>query len=464
MTTDDHPRRPSFRESAAVRLARLVGGLSRRLGLGGGSSAPGMVVGRVDPGFVERRAAGLSDGTIVVSGTNGKTTTTSMIRAILGDSGIRVVSNESGANMLPGIAAALLDSPQGATAGVFEIDEAWLVHAVPLLRPRVMVLTNVFRDQLDRFGEAESVARLLARAAAELPASSRVVVNADDPLLWHAMQTWNPIGFGVKPLALIAGTHRGDAEPETCPQCGVQLAYTERTIAHLGQAMCTSCGWTTSVPEVRARMLSAGGLATVTIEIGGETISLPIGGIHNAYNAAAAVAATGLAGVGIADAARSLERFRPRFGRSEELMVDGRPVRLVLCKNPAGASVVIREMAADPTVGAAVVSVSDQIADGRDISWIWDADHERLAAMGIPLVPGGRRAADVAVRLKYAGAAPAPAEPEPLSAIRAALARCPADKVTVVLATYTAMLDIRRAVSRSRSQRLLDSVPTAGGP
>lgn len=429
--------------------------------LGGGSSAPGIVVERVDPGFVERRAAALSTGIVVVSGTNGKTTTASMIRAILRDAGVETVANESGSNLLRGVATALLDASPSATAGVFEIDEAWLRRIVPLLKPRVMVLTNVFRDQLDRFGEAESVAALLAKAAGQLPESSRVVANADDPLLWYALEYQAPVGFGVKPLASIEGAHRGDAEPETCPRCGAGVVHTDRTIAHLGQVVCAACGWTSSVPDVRARMVSAAGLGAVTIEIAGETIALPIGGIHNAYNAAAAVAAAGLLGISIGDAARSLERFRPRFGRAEEFMVDGRPVRLFLCKNPAGASVVIREMAADPAVGAVVVSVSDQIADGRDISWIWDADHERLASMEVPLVPSGRRAADVAVRLKYAGASPAPAESDPLSAIRAALARCPAGKVTVVLATYTAMLDVRRAVARSRSQRLVDSMPSS---
>ncbi|MCA1833769.1 MAG: MurT ligase domain-containing protein [Actinomycetota bacterium] len=452
--------RRGLRESAAVRLARIVGGLSRRLRLGGGSSAPGLVVGRVDPGFVERRAAALPDGIIVVSGTNGKTTTTSMIRAILRDAGIETVSNESGANLLRGIATAFLDAPATATAGVFEIDEAWLVRMVPLLKPNVMVLTNVFRDQLDRFGEAESVAALLARAAAALPVTSSVVANADDPLLWYAVRDRDPVGFGVRPLGDIEGSHRGDAEPETCPKCGAQLSYTVRTIAHLGQVVCEACGWMSAAPEVNARILSAEGLDTVTLQVDEATLVLPVGGIHNAYNAAAAIAATGIAGVPVLRAATSLEHFRPRFGRSEEFMVDGRPVRLVLCKNPAGASVVIREMAADPRVGAVVVSVSDQIADGRDISWIWDADHERLAAMGVPIVPSGRRAADVAVRLKYAGATPAPAEPDPIDAIRSALARCPAGKATVVLATYTAMLDVRRAVSRSRSQRLVDSMPS----
>ncbi len=442
-------------------MARIAGFLSRRLGLGGGSSIPGVIVDRLDPGFVARRVARLTGGTVAISGTNGKTTTTSMIRAILAAAGNDTVSNETGANMMRGVSTALLNAPTEATVGVFEIDEAWMVKLVPVLKPRVVVLTNVFRDQLDRFGEAESVAKLLARAAVDLPADSKVVVNADDPLLWFALRERDPVGFGVRPLVPVQASHRGDAEPETCPRCGAAVVYEMRTIAHLGRCACVECGWASAAPEFEARVVEGTGLGPMTVEIAGETVELQLGGIYNAYNAAAAIAATAQLGVPVPVAVAALGAFKPRFGRSEDFVVDGRPVRLVLAKNPAGASAVVRELANDPTVGAVVVAVSDQIADGRDISWIWDVDHERLAATELPLVPAGRRAADVAVRLKYAGATPAPAETEPLSAIRSALAHCPVGKTTVVLATYTAMLDVRRAVSRSRSQRLVDAMPAS---
>lgn len=449
-----------MRRGIALPLARTARFLSRRLGLGGGSSIPGVIVDRLDPGFVARKAASLTGGIIAVSGTNGKTTTTSMIRAILAAAGIVTVSNETGANMMRGVSTSLLDLPREATAGVFEIDEAWLVRLVPLLQPRVVVLTNVFRDQLDRFGEAESVAALLAKGAAGLPTGARVVVNADDPLLWHALHDRRPVGFGVRPLVPVQTSHRGDAEPETCPHCGSHLEYEMRTIAHLGRCRCISCGWASVPPAFEASVVEGGGLGPMTIEIAGERVDLKLGGLYNAYNAAAAVAAAAEFGIAPSLAAHALSTFRARFGRSEDFVVDGKPVQLVLAKNPAGASAVVRELATDPQAGAVVIAVSDQIADGRDISWIWDVDHERLALTGLPLVPGGRRAADVAVRLKYAGADPAPAETDPLSAIRSALARCPVGKTTFVLATYTAMLDVRHAVSRSRSQRLVDSMPS----
>ena len=196
----------------------------------------------------------------------------------------------------------------------------------------------------------------------------------------------------------------------------------------------------------------------MSVEIRGQKVDLALGGVHNAYNAAAAIAAADALGIPVASSAQALAAFRPRFGRSEEFSFDGRQAWLLLMKNPAGAGVVIREVVEDPRIGAVVVAVSDQIADGRDISWIWDADFERLGEARLPVVPSGRRAADVAVRMRYAGVEPVAAEAEPRAALRAA-ARAAGDvgRGIAVLATYTAMLDVRRALARSRRDRLEDA-------
>jgi UDP-N-acetylmuramyl tripeptide synthase len=459
-------------------VARLTGSLSRLAGAGAGTSLPGVILEKLDPDFVARRAAELPDGVMVVSGTNGKTTTASMIRAILAEHGSDVIGNTTGANLVRGVATALLESPPSARVAVFEVDEGALPGLVPMVAPRVLVLTNVFRDQLDRFGEPERVATLLGRSATLLPAGATVVANADDPHLWGAVAPVHPVGYGVvaqdgasppadlpSPVAPSRATTEG--EPEACPNCGAELTFLRRTIANLGTARCDRCGWTSAEPEFEARILRLGGLDSVEFEIKGEPITLPMGGIHNVYNAAAAIAATAAVGVPITTAVNALDRFAPRFGRSEALELDGRPVWLALIKNPAGAGAVIREVVTDPRVGAAVIAISDQTADGRDISWIWDADFERLVEFGIPLVPSGRRAFDTAVRLKYAGVDPEPVQTEPPAAIRAAQARCrEGAPLVVVLATYTAMLDVRRAFARSRAGRVLDSprrAVSAGG-
>ena len=349
---------------------------------------------------------------VAVSGTNGKTTTASMLRAILRASGVETAGNESGSNLRRGVASAALQARPSARVAVFEVDEAALPGLVRLLRPRLLVLTNVFRDQLDRYGETEAIAEHLRRAMDRLPPGAKVVANTDDPLLWHRAREHDAVGFGVEPLP-GADASAADAEPEACPRCGRTLEYRGRTLAHLGRVRCPACGWGSVVPEFQARIVRSRGVAGIDLEIRGQEVRLALGGVHNAYNAAAAAAAADVLGVPAAASMRALAAFRPRFGRSEEFTVDGRPGWLLLMKNPAGAGALIREVVEDERIGAAVISVSDLIADGRDVSWIWDADFERLAKAGLPLVASGRRAMDVSVRLKYAGAEAVPAEPDP---------------------------------------------------
>ncbi|MBI3647358.1 MAG: DUF1727 domain-containing protein [Actinobacteria bacterium] len=454
--------RARLRDAAAAAAALAAGRLSRTMRAGGGSSLPGVLVESLSPGFIARRAARLADGVVAVSGTNGKTTTASMIRVILRQEGLSTVGNESGANLKRGIATALVDARSNATVGVFEVDEAALVSLMPALRPRLVVLTNMFRDQLDRFGEVERVAELLRGACERLPDDGYVIANVDDPLLWHTVEGFRRIGFGVRRPSVSPTSGAGSpgidpgAEPTPCPRCGAPLNYEERTIGHLGVVRCTRCSMRSATPDYEARVLIRDGLRSIVLDVAGVPLTLSTGGLHNAYNAAAAIAAAGVLGISPTRSVTALESFRPRFGRAEELQANGRPVWLALMKNPAAAAALIPEIAEDPRVGAVVVSVNDLVADGRDISWIWDVDFERLATAGVPLIPSGTRAPDVAVRLKYAGADPLPASRAPADAIRAATDACPPGKQAVVMATYTAMLDIRRAFLGDRAVRLLD--------
>jgi UDP-N-acetylmuramyl tripeptide synthase len=434
-------------------IARVVGAISRRAGLGGGTSISGLVLERADPGFVRRRARRLTDGVVLVSGTNGKTTTAAMIASILEDGGCPVATNASGANLFRGVAASLLGAPAGATVGVFEVDEAALPRVVREVGPRVLVLTNVFRDQLDRFGEPETVAELLRDAAGALPQGAIVVVNADDPLLAHEIDRPPVVHFGVAPVAGDAPT---GGDPEICPGCGERLDYDGRTVAHLGDARCPACGWHSPAASVVATVSGPRRLDGMRLDIAGERVTLPMGGLHNAYNAAAAVAAARAMGRPAAEAVAALTRFHARFGRAETLEVAGRPVWIALMKNPAGAGVVIEQVAEEADVGAVLVAVSDRWADGRDVSWIWDAEFEALAAAGIPVVAGGRRAADVAVRLKYAGVRPVATATDATAALDAVVAAAPPGRSAAVLATYSAMLDLRRAALGSRPKSVAD--------
>ena len=302
---------------------------------------PGVVIERLDPGFVERRATELSGGTVLVSGTNGKTTTVAMIRAILKAQGVETVSNESGANLFRGVATTLLPHPLGGSVGVFESDEAVLERLVLALKPRVLVLTNVFRDQLDRFSEPERVAHMLRSAASRLPPGATVIANADDPMLWSAVERLSPIGFGVHPAASSDAVP--DAEPEICSRCGGRLVMKERTMAHLGRVTCETCGWSSARPALVAELVSSSSLGTTRLLIDETVIDLAAGGLYNAYNAAAAVATGEALGVARDGAIRSLSSFRARFGRNERFDVEGRTAWLVLMKNPASAGVLTQQ-------------------------------------------------------------------------------------------------------------------------
>jgi UDP-N-acetylmuramyl tripeptide synthase len=433
---------------AAVRLAHA----------GDGTSLPGRVAELVSPGFTQRRVARFGD-VILVSGTNGKTTTASMIRHILRSSGRSVVGNEAGANLRQGIASSLIVSSEGTPTVVLEVDELTLPEIVRKTRPRAVVLTNVFRDQLDRHAESERVLDVLAASCDPFP-ETVVVFNTDDPALSHIVSQKDGVGFAVE--------REGDAsrvdgrltspivEAEVCPRCGRSLGYGSRTILHLGRARCPACGWKSPDPERLARIRSMDGLRSMRLDVSGTPVSLSVGGVHNAYNAVAAIAATSLLGVSDEEASLALRSFRPRFGRAEHLLADGYPILLTLMKNPAAASVLIEEIAADPDVGATILSVNDALADGRDISWIWDIDVERLVRAGIPLVASGSRALDVSIRIKYAGSEATAFHRGARAAIGAAADVCRPGRSIVQMATYTAMLDSRRAL-RGRSGRLRDS-------
>jgi UDP-N-acetylmuramyl tripeptide synthase len=449
--------RPHAYQAGVIAAARLAGRISRVMGTGGGTSAPGILIERLAPGFVERRSAELPSGAVVVSGTNGKTTTTAMVAAILEAEGERVVTNASGANLFRGVAATLASARSEATVGVFEVDEGALGRVVGMVRPQVLVLTNVFRDQLDRFGEPEVVAGLLRDAAGRLPPGARVVANADDPLLWDALGRSGAerIGFGVAASPEGERSTTG-GDPEICPRCGDSLRYERRTFAHLGRARCEGCRWSSGRATLLADVTGPVRLGFMPLDVAGERFVLPLGGLHNAYNAAAAVAAAKALGVPPARAVVALEGFRPRFGRAEELHVGERTLWVVLMKNPAGADAIIRQVAAEPALGGVIVAVSDLAADGRDISWIWDAEFEWLAGLGVPVVAAGRRAPDVAVRLQYAGIDPAAVCTDPSEALDAAALAGPADRPIAVLATYTAMLDLRRSVLGSRAASVAD--------
>jgi UDP-N-acetylmuramyl tripeptide synthase len=396
-----------------VALARATGALSRRSGRGGGTTLPGRLLLRIAPDAISRLGSKLTDGSAVVSATNGKTTTAGMISSALGAAGRAPVHNRAGSNMTWGVATALLE--QEGTEGLFEVDEAWLPRVAGDLDPRLIVLANLFRDQLDRYGELERLADDWAEVVAARAGSTEFVLNADDPLvadLGRDRDLARRPGvtyFGIEDAsqALPELQHAHDAKH--CRRCGAPYAYERAFVGHLGHYSCPNCEADRPAPDVSAREIALEGMAGSRVVVdtpeGELRLRLPLPGLYNVYNALAAVATAQRLGVGLTQIAAGLESMKAVFGRVETIEVEGKPVSILLIKNPAGANEVLRTLQLEAGgEGLDVwIALNDRIADGRDVSWVWDADFELLAGHLRRVVCSGTRAAEMAVRLKYAG-------------------------------------------------------------
>jgi lipid II isoglutaminyl synthase (glutamine-hydrolysing) len=436
-----------------VALARAVGGLSRRSGRGGGTTLPGRLLVRMAPDAIDRLAAQLDRGSIVVSSTNGKTTTAGMISGILRADGRTPVHNRAGSNMHWGVATALLE--QSGEEGLFELDEAWLPRVATHLRPRLLVLGNLFRDQLDRYGELERLADEWAELVAHLEGSCEFALNADDPLiadLGRDKELRRRPGvtyFGIEDssVALPELQHAHDAKH--CRRCGAPYVYDRAFVGHLGHYTCPNCDADRPTPDVAATEIELHGISGsqvhVTTPEGDLELELPLPGLYNVYNALAAIT-TGLrSGVPLDRVREGLESMRAVFGRVETIEVSQKPVSILLIKNPAGANEVLRTLQLESTNGGIDLwlALNDRIADGRDVSWIWDADFELLADGVRRVVCAGTRAPEMALRLKYAGWPQDAIEViEPIeSSLDQAVSAAPTR--LFALPTYTALLELR---------------------
>ncbi len=434
-------------------LARGVGALSRRSGRGGGTTLPGRLLVRMAPDAIERLASSLDRGSIVVSSTNGKTTTAGMIAGILQAAGRRPVHNRAGSNMHWGVATALLE--QSGDEGLFELDEAWLPRVAPSLRPRLLVLGNLFRDQLDRYGELERLADEWAELVASMEGSCEFALNADDPLIAdlgrdrELRRRPDVTYFGIEDTsqALPELQHAHDAKH--CRRCGAPYSYERAFVGHLGHYICPNCHADRPTPDIAATEIELHGISGSTVRIttpeGDLELKLPLPGLYNVYNALAAVAAGLRSGVSLEQVREGLESMRAVFGRVETIEVSGKPVSILLIKNPAGANEVLRTLTLESSAGGIDLwlALNDRIADGRDVSWIWDADFELLSGGVRRVICAGTRAPEMALRLKYAGWPEDSIEVvEPIAgSLDAAVAAAP-DRL-FALPTYTALLELR---------------------
>jgi UDP-N-acetylmuramyl tripeptide synthase len=463
--------------------------------LGGGTNFPGALARRIDPDILRQLSAALPQGVVLVSGTNGKTTTARMSAEILRRDYRRVLHNRAGANLITGLTATalmgsdLLGRPR-ADIGIFETDEAALPRAITETQPSLLLINNLFRDQLDRYHEIDTLISTWRAALGRLPADATVLLNADDPAVAALGEGLgaSALYYGLEDTRHAAGAAAHIADSQFCRRCGAPYRYTASFYAHIGHYRCDRCGQRRPAPDFRLERLELEGTAGSRLYLSfplhgardtgqahagvveeGEPrgyleVRLPLPGLYNALNALAAASAALLLGVAPARIRDTLERFSAAFGRIERVDAGGRPLLLALIKNPVGASETVRMLVGGWAGGSGpspiphppsphlhlLVAINDRYADGTDVSWLWDADFEQLAGRVERAVVSGTRAEDMAVRLKYAGVDPERivTKPDLARALDSALDRLPAGATLYALPTYTAMLDLRAELAR----------------
>jgi lipid II isoglutaminyl synthase (glutamine-hydrolysing) len=435
-----------------VAAARAAARLSRLAGTGGGTTVPGKLLWKLDPGAIDRLAARLPLGTALVSATNGKTTTAAMAAEIL-TPGVRLAHNRAGANLVSGVASTLL-AARDAELGLFEVDEGALSEVARRLRPRAVCLGNLFRDQLDRYGELELIADRWRTTVAALGEETVLVVNADDPPVGELARTAaRSVAFGLDDPRHARPALQHAADSKYCVSCGTPYEYAAAYVGHLGDYRCPRCGHARPPLDLAAREIELQGLEGASFLLsapeGERRVALRLPGLYNVYNALAAAALTRELGAGLDEIVAGLDRFSAAFGRFERIDVGGRTLLVLLIKNPAGANEAIHTLvdAGGPTL--AVIALNDAIADGQDVSWIWDVDFEPLAEGLEQLVAAGTRAAELSLRFKYGGMAPEAIEvvPELEAALDRGIELTPPGGELVFLPTYTAMLALRKIVT-----------------
>jgi UDP-N-acetylmuramyl tripeptide synthase len=444
--------RPRVPLVAGIAAARAAGTLSRLTGTGGGTTFPGKLLSKLDPDAVDRLAARLPQGSVLVSATNGKTTTAAMAAAILSPR-VRLAHNRAGANLLSGVASTLL-SARDAELGLFEVDEAALPEVARRIHPRAVALGNLFRDQLDRYGELEHVAERWRRAVRDLDPAAYVVANADDPQVGDlARQRERRLLFGLDDPRHASPTLQHAADSKWCLVCGTPYEYAAAYVGHLGDYRCPACGHARPEPDVVAREIELGGLESVEFDLvapgGSRRVRLALPGLYNVYNALAAASLALALDASLDDVVAGIERFSAAFGRFERIPIGDRTLVVLLVKNPAGANEAVRTLVAGGAPPVVLAALNDEIADGRDVSWIWDVDFEPLLEGLDRVVLTGERAAELGLRWKYGGFDTAAIELEPdlAKALDRALALTPSGGDLVALPTYTAMLALRGIVA-----------------
>jgi UDP-N-acetylmuramyl tripeptide synthase len=431
-------------------IGKLIQLICRLLPAIGGSALPGLVSLRLDPRLIEKLVKKNNLQSIIITGTNGKTTTSRLLGAILQAQSTPYLHNRTGSNLLRGIVSTLINQTNllgqlSVNSAVWEVDEAVAPEAIKQLKPQILLFTNLFRDQLDRYGEIDTILQNWQKSLRFLPRTSKLIVNIDDPSLNQLAISWShpsrTITFGLSEKLAPKTSPAHAADALFCPDCLKPLQFTHVFTSHLGHYHCSSCSFKRQKPQL-------------TLSSQKQTPSLP--GLHNLYNLLAATSLAQTLNISQTVIHQAIKDYQPAFGRAESFKLGRLPVNILLVKNPAGFNITLETLQAKKHLHSQplLLILNDLIADGTDVSWIWDVDFELLKKRQTPLVVSGLRAPDLALRLKYAGLKPHLITIQPSLKKALSFLKHQPGSSGYILPTYTAMLQLREIL---RKQKLIHS-------
>lgn len=448
-------------KTIAVIVGKVIILFSRLFKVGGGSSFPGLVALKIDPKLIAKTTRKLNYGAIVITGTNGKTTTSKHLSVILNRRGLEVIHNRTGSNLMRGLASTLIEQssilgrPKG-DIGLFEVDEATMPDAVSNLNPGVILVTNLFRDQLDRYGELDKIATVIGKSTEQLQ-DATIILNADDPLV-SSLAKYAGKKNKVKFFGLNSDKYMSEStaslDSKDCLNCGSELTFKKRFYGHLGIYHCPVCDFKRPQVDYEAKNVVLHGVKSSSFTLADGTnsidISLNLSGVFNIYNSLAAYSVARTLGIDGQTIKSTLGNSSAAFGRMEKLMIDGKEIYLLLVKNPIGLTQIIETLNADKGARNFMLILNDNFADGTDVSWIWDADVRVLNRDFNFIYTSGIRAQDMTLRLKYedfnTGRIRTINNIE--KAFEEAVANITPGETLYVLTTYTGMLKLRNLLTR----------------
>lgn len=413
-------------------FGKLVTLISQAFNLGNGSTWPGHIALNANKNFIKDILRNSKTRLILIGGTNGKTTTSKLMQTILEENGNKVLLNESGANLLNGIASSLISASDvfgkiHKDFAIFEVDENALPLALTEITPDILVLLDLFRDQLDRYGEVNTISSRWKLALEKLPKKTVLILNANDPQIAY-------LGTGIKNKTYYFGLNEKSiisipqdwGDSIFCPRCNSKLNFEKVYFSHIGIWNCNNCGLNNPKPNIT------------------KSFYYPLLGIYNKYNTLAAILTAKTLGINENSIEKALRKFNPAFGRQEKIEIEGKKVQIFLSKNPTGFNESLR------TIGKAkslLIVLNDRIPDGRDVSWIWDVDFENFTKNFNSIVISGDRAYDLALRLKYAEFKKFEVVQDLKKAIKKSIKNTPNNQILYILPTYSAMLETRKILT-----------------